>query len=101
VAASGWATWSGLVALLDDDRLDLDALRQLMARVEATLATQAQQVQSAMSGFLIAAGVHVTPLTALALAISTGQARLASVSGAIQKMQNRGAIGKKRKTVKC
>jgi hypothetical protein len=32
---------------------------------------------------------------------SSGQAHLASASDAIQKMQNRGAIGKKRKSVKC
>jgi 3-methyladenine DNA glycosylase AlkD len=112
VASSGWATLSGLVAIKDDSELDLDELVKLLQRVCKTIHTQPNRVRYVMNGFIIAVGSYVPELTELAL--QTGE-EIGTVSvdmrgtackvpfapDYIRKVQKRGAIGKKRKTVKC
>jgi 3-methyladenine DNA glycosylase AlkD len=112
VAAAGWATLGGLVAIKDDADLDLAELKQLLARVQKTIHEQPNRVRYVMNGFVIAVGTYVNALTELALQTATkiGQVsvnmggtacKLPSAPEYIQKVQRRGAIGKKRKTVKC
>ena len=112
VAASGWATLSGLVAIKDDAQLDLAELKQLLQRVQKTIHQQPNRVRHVMNGFVIAVGSYVQGLTDVALQIG---AKIGPVKGDvggtagkvpyapdyIQKVQKRGAIGKKRKTTKC
>ena len=112
VAACGWATLSGLVAIKDDAELDLAELKQLLARVQKTIHHQPNRVRYVMNGFVIAAGSYVKALTDVALqtAAQIGQV-IVDMDGTackvpyapeyIQKVQKRGAIGKKRKTTKC
>ena len=112
VAASGWATLSGLVALTDDSDLDLAELKRLLSRVLKTIHEQPNRVRYAMNGFVIAVGSYVQALTDLALQTAAklgpvtvdmgGTAcKVPSAVEYIQKVQKRGSIGKKRKTVKC
>jgi 3-methyladenine DNA glycosylase AlkD len=112
VAACGWATLSGLVAITDDAELDLAELRQLLQRVRQTIHQQPNRVRHVMNGFVIAVGSYVRELTDLALQTAAqigpvtvdmgGTAcKVPSASEYIQKVQKRGAIGKKRKTTKC
>jgi 3-methyladenine DNA glycosylase AlkD len=112
VAACGWATFSGLVAITDDSELDLAQLQQLLLRVQKTIHQQPNRVRYAMNGLVIAVGSYVQALTEVALQTA---AQLGSVSvdmgdtackvpdaaEYIHKIQKRGAIGKKRKTTKC
>src|SRR3954471_9794070 len=56
IAASGWATWSGLVALGPDDELDLDELVSLLERVEAYIHKAPNRVRYTMNFFVIAVG---------------------------------------------
>jgi 3-methyladenine DNA glycosylase AlkD len=112
VASSGWATLGGLVALKDDDELDLVELQKLLQRVQKTVHQQPNRVRYTMIGFLIAVGSYVAPLTDLALK-TAGQigpvgvdmgdtaCKVPNAIEYIHKVQKRGAIGKKRKTVKC
>ncbi|MEP6636064.1 MAG: DNA alkylation repair protein [Acidobacteriota bacterium] len=112
VASSGWATLSGLVAMRDDAELDLVELKRLLQRVQKTIHQQPNRVRSAMNGFVIAVGSYVKALTELALqtAAKIGPVSI-DVGGTackvpyapdyIQKVQKRGAIGKKRTTMKC
>src|SRR5947209_8044846 len=67
VAASGWATLSGLVAITDDAQLDLAELKQLLQRVQKTIHQQPNRVRHVMNGFVIAVGSYVTALTDVAL----------------------------------
>lgn len=111
-ASAGWATLSGLVALKPDADLDLPALTQLLRRVPETIHTRPNRVRHAMNGFVISVGCYVAPLTALALEIA-GEVGVVSVdmgptackvpsaADYIEKVRRRGAIGKKRKTIKC
>jgi len=112
VAAAGWATLSSLVAITDDTDLDLPELKHLLQRVQKTLHGQPNRVRHVMNGFVIAVGSYVRELTDLALQTATKIGPIAVDMGGtackvpyapeyIQKVQKRGAIGKKRKTAKC
>jgi 3-methyladenine DNA glycosylase AlkD len=112
VAACGWSTLSSLVAIKDDGELDLAELQKLLGRVRDTIHRQPNRVCYTMNGFVIAAGSYVTALTDLALktaaqvgpvTVDVGDTacKVPSAAEAIQKVQKRGAVGKKRKTAKC
>jgi len=112
VAAAGWSTLSSLVAVRDDADLDLAELKQLLGRVEKTIHEQPNRVRSAMNGFVIAVGSYVQSLTDLALQVGEKVGKVTVDMGGtackvpyapeyIQKVQKRGAIGKKRKTARC
>jgi 3-methyladenine DNA glycosylase AlkD len=112
VAACGWATLSGLVAIKDDSELDLAALKRLLQRVEQTIHQQPNRVRYVMNSFVIAVGSYVPVLTDVALqtaaqlgpvTVDMGDTacKVPSAAEYIQKVQKRGAIGKKRKTTKC
>jgi 3-methyladenine DNA glycosylase AlkD len=112
VVSAGWATLSSLVALKDDAELDLLQLKRLLARVAQTIAQAPDFVRYAMNGFIIAVGSYVRPLTELAMKTGETIGRVTANLGDnncqipfapdyIRKVQQRGSIGKKRKTVKC
>lgn len=111
-AAAGWATLSHLVALKPDDQLDLKALRALLGRIVKTIHTSPNRVRYNMNGFIISVGAYVTSLTAEAIATAkkvgvvevdmNGTACKVPDAGAyIKKIEDRGSLGKKKKTVKC
>jgi 3-methyladenine DNA glycosylase AlkD len=112
IAAAGWATLSSLVAIKDDEELDLAELKRLLQRVQKSIHDQPNRVRHAMNGFVIAVGGYVKSLTDLA--VQTGQmmgkvsvnmgdtaCKVPYVPDYIKKIQQRGAIGKKRKSAKC
>jgi 3-methyladenine DNA glycosylase AlkD len=112
VAVAGWATLSSLAALKDDDDLDTAGLKQLLQRVRETIHQQPDSVRLAMNGFVIALGTYVRGLSDLAsqAAVKIGKVSVdmgdtaCKVPDALEYMQKAresGAIGKKRKTVKC
>jgi 3-methyladenine DNA glycosylase AlkD len=112
VATCGWATLSGLVAIKDDSDLDLTELKQLLQRVQKTIHQQPNRVRYVMNGFVISVGSYVKSVTDTALEIAAqigpvsvdmdGTAcKVPDATEYIQKVQKRGAIGKKRKTTKC
>jgi 3-methyladenine DNA glycosylase AlkD len=112
VAAAGWATLSGLVAIKDDAELDLAELKRLLQRVQKTIHQQPDRVRYVMNSFVISVGSYVQSLTDIALATATkigpvsvdvgGTAcKVPSAPEYIRKVRERGSIGKKRKTTKC
>lgn len=112
VATAGWATLSGLVAIEEDAKLDLAELKRLLERVQRTIHQAPDTVRQAMNGFVIAVGCHVAPLTPVALRVAeaigpvtlaTGKTacRVPSTSEAIRKAEQRGLVGRKRRTAKC
>ncbi len=111
-AIAGWSTLSSLVSIRDDEDLDLPELKRLLKRVERTIHQQPDCVRYVMNGFVIAVGSYVKELTALALQAGEkiGQVTVDMGDTAckvpfapdyIRKVQQRGSIGKKRKTAKC
>ena len=112
VASSGWSTLGCLVAITEDANLDLAELKQLLARVQKTIHDQPNRVRYTMNNFVIAVGSYVAGLTELALqtaakvgpvSVNMGDTacKVPDAAAYIHKVQERGAIGKKRKTVKC
>ena len=112
VAVAGWATLSCLVALKDDADLDLTELTALIERVKQSIRTAPDTVKYAMNGFLISVGSYVKALTDLAIQTGEEIGRIEADLGNnsceffhapdhIRKAQARGAIGKKRKTLRC
>jgi 3-methyladenine DNA glycosylase AlkD len=112
VAACGWSILNSLVAIKDDAELDVAELKRLLDRVPKTIHQQPDRVRSAMNKFVIAVGSYVKALTDTALATAArigpvtvdmgGTAcKVPDASESIRKVQKRGAIGKKRKSVKC
>jgi len=111
-ACAGWSTWSSLVGLTPDEDLDLDELRGLLARVEERLHQSPERLRRTMHGFLIAAGGGVAVLTTEALAVAsrldtrrtetpTAACRLPDVAEYLERMRQRGVIGKKRRQARC
>ncbi len=100
------------MALKDDSELDLTELKRLLQRVQKTIHQAPDVVRYAMNSFIIAVGSYVKPLTELAIQfgenigpvtadLGNNRCEVFSAPDYIRKVQKRGAIGKKRKTVKC
>jgi 3-methyladenine DNA glycosylase AlkD len=111
-AACGWSILSGLVSIQDDKELNLAELKQLLLRVQNSIHQQPDRVRYVMNRFVFAVGSYVQGLTKLALEtasrmgpvtvdMSGTACKVPSAAEQIQKVQKRGAIGKKRKTTKC
>ncbi|MDB5137138.1 MAG: 3-methyladenine glycosylase AlkD [Mucilaginibacter sp.] len=112
IAVAGWSTLSNIVSLKPDNELDIPALKELLQKVAQNIHTADNRVRQTMNGFLIAVGTYVTALTdeAIATAKKIGTITVdmngtaCKVPGAIdyiKKAQDKGSIGKKKKTVKC
>lgn len=111
-AAAGWATLSCLVSVRDDAELDLAELKLLLARVRKTIHRQPDLVRYQMNSFVICLGSYVAPLTALAIAegemigpvtadLGNNACEVPFAPDYIEKVRQRGNIGRKRKSAKC
>jgi 3-methyladenine DNA glycosylase AlkD len=112
IAASGWSTLAGLLAIKPDNEVDTEEARSLLERVEQTIHTASNRTRYAMNGFVIAVGGYVPSLTAKAIAAGKKIGIVEVDMGGtfckvpfspdyIQKMKDKGYIGKKRKTIRC
>jgi 3-methyladenine DNA glycosylase AlkD len=112
MASSGWATYSGLLALIPDEKLNKKEITALLKRIAKDIHNAQNRVKQSMNGFVIAVGGYVPELTELA--IETGKAigpvtvdmggtacKTPFAPDYIEKIKKRGSIGKKKKTVKC
>jgi hypothetical protein len=112
IVASGWSTLSGFVSLKQDTELDMPALKSLLARVVKTIPAAKGRARYAMNGFVISLGSYVIALNTEALAaakkigaltidINGTACKVPDATDNILKMKSKGALGKKKKTVKC
>lgn len=112
IAASGWATLSSLVAITNDELLDLERVTNLLARIQGAIHQQPNRVRHTMNGFVIATGSYVKGLTDLAIqtarkigtvSVDMGDTscKVPAAEAYIKKCQDRGVIGKKRKSARC
>jgi 3-methyladenine DNA glycosylase AlkD len=112
IAAAGWATLGGLVAVKDDSELDIPELKRLLQRIQKTIHDQPNWVRYVMNGFVIAVGSYVRALTDLAVQVGEKVGEVTVDMGGtackvpyapdyIDKVRKRGTIGKKRKSAKC
>ena len=112
IASAGWNTLSGVIAMKADDELDIANIKKLLQRIVKEIHTAPNRVKYTMNGFVIGVGGYIKALTKEALEVSKkigavhvdmgGTACLVpSSTDYIKKMEARGNIGKKKKTVKC
>lgn len=112
IAATGWCTLSSYVAITDDANLDMDLLKKLLKKVQAEIHQAPNRVCYCMNAFVIALGSYVSELSTAAL--QAGQAigevtvdvgdtacKVPFAPDYINKVAQRGSLGKKRKTAKC
>ncbi len=112
IATSGWNTLSGVIAMKPDNELDIATIKKLLQRIEKEIHSAPNRVRYSMNNFIITVGGYIKELTREAIEIAkkigdvyvdlSGTA--CKVPGAvdyIKKMEAKGNIGKKKKTVKC
>lgn len=112
IATTGWSTLSSMMATWPDERLDIPGLKNLLRRVEKEIDAAPNRVRYCMNAFVIAAGSFVKDLNIQA--IETGKkighvevdmgetyCKVPFAPAYIQKVQDRGYLGKKKKTAKC
>lgn len=112
VSCAGWATLSCATAVKEDTDLDIAAYSKLLDRIEKEVHSQPDRVPHAMNAFVIAVGTGIKELTDKAMAVANSIGKVQVNMGDtscktppagphIQKVIERGAIGKKRKTARC
>ena len=112
MAASGWSTYAGLVALTPDEKLDLAEIEGLLDDIVKRIHTAQNRVRQTMNQFVIAVGSYVMPLSskAKAAALKMGtvivdmgetECKVPSAMAYIEKVETMGKAGKKRKTIRC
>ena len=110
--ASGWATLASLAAIREDRDLDIKELRILLKRVEQHIHHAPNRVRYVMNNFVISTGGYIKDLTDEAVktakSIGTVQVdvgktacKVPSAQVYIQKMKDKGVIGKKKKMARC
>jgi 3-methyladenine DNA glycosylase AlkD len=112
VAAAGWSSYSGLVSTLPDDQLDLAEIEGLLDTVVKQIGSAPGRVRYTMNTFVICVGGYVKPLSKRAKAVAkqigvvsvemgeTG-CQVPSALDYIAKMEARGKLGVKKKTIRC
>jgi 3-methyladenine DNA glycosylase AlkD len=112
VAAAGWATLGSMVSIKADEDLDLAELKRLLKHVAKNIHQSPDTVRYHMNSFVIAVGCYVKPLTELATEVGekigpvtadlgNNDCQIPFAPDYIRKVQDRGTIGKKRKSAKC
>ena len=112
IAVTGWATFSAIVSVWPDTKIDLSHIRLLLGRIAAEMELSPARVRYAMNGFIICAGSYIASLKdyALEIAVKTAPAgsdakttgcRIPSAADYINKVSDMGRTGKKRRTAKC
>lgn len=112
IAVSGWASYSGLLAVTRDEKLDLAEVEKLLNKVAKEIHGAPNQVRHAMNSFVMHAGMYVKPLSAQArvaaekigeVTVDMGDTacREPLASAYIAKMEAAGKVGIKKKTIRC
>src|SRR5262249_22012252 len=109
---AGWATLVSLASIKDDSQLNIGELKNLLFKVRDTIHEHKNGVCTVMNGFVIGIGSYVKELTDTAVDVGNQIGKVKVDVGPtackipfapeyIEKVRQRGAIGKKRKTAKC
>ncbi len=112
VAACGWCTYSGVLAMAPDEELDHAEIQALLKQVESTIQQAPNRVRYTMNNFVISVGSYVPKLLKKAqesakaigkvdVNVGNTACKVPSASEYIAKIVSMGRVGKKRKTMKC
>jgi len=112
VSVAGWSAYANYLSITPDDELDIDEIRTLLNRVKNHVHEERNRVRYVMNSFVISVGTYVPELTeeAKQVAESIGKVHVDVGNTAckvplaaeyIQKAEDKGRIGRKRKTCIC
>ena len=112
IASAGWNTLSGVIAMKPDNELDIATIKKLLQRIIKEIDSAPNRVRYTMNGFVIGVGSYIKELTkeAIETAKKLGDVyvdmggtacKVPAATDYIKKMEAKGYIGKKKKTVKC
>ena len=112
IASAGWSTLSSCASLRPDEELDIDKYAELLDHVEHNIHKAPNRVRLTMNGFVIAIGSYIPALTTKAVEVGKKIGKVSVDMGGtackvppspdyIQKVIDRGSIGKKRKSARC
>ena len=112
ICSAGWNVIINLMRIKEDEELDFDLLLTLLKEVKNTIHIRKNRVRNSMNSYVIAVGTFVEPL--LEHAIKTAEAigrvevnmgktacNVPLASAYIEKVVEKGFVGKKRKDVRC
>jgi hypothetical protein len=112
IASSGWATYSGLVSITPDEKLDLAEIEGLLSAIPDKIKAAPNRVRYTMNTFVIVVGSYVKPLLKQAKAaawqigeVSVDMGETACnvplATAYIEKAEAMGRVGLKKKTIRC
>jgi len=112
IATAGWATLYWYTAVNEDEKLNLDGYKSLLDRIESRIHDEPNRVRHTMNAFVIAVGGYVAPLTERCLEVARNVGKVSvEMNGTackvpfapdyIQKVVDKGRVGKKRKSARC
>jgi 3-methyladenine DNA glycosylase AlkD len=112
IASAGWATLSNLSMLKPDEELDTDLFSSLLDRATKEVHQAQNRVRYTMNGFVIAVGGSVKSLSLQAVkraksigkvSVNVGETscKVPLATDYIQKIIDKGTLGKKRKSARC
>lgn len=112
IAVSGWSTLTNYASINADENLDIDTYSKLLDRVAKTIHDAPNRVRYVMNGFVIGVGCYIEELSPKAQKIADGLGKVNVEMGGtackvpsapeyIQKVIDKGRLGKKRKVARC
>lgn len=112
VASAGWGTLAYYAAVNEDENLDINAYIKLLETVKDEIHTSKNRVKYTMNGFVTAVGSYIESLTEKSLQIAEQIGKVnVDVGGTackvplahsyLNKIIDKGRVGKKRKTARC
>ncbi|TMI64983.1 MAG: DNA alkylation repair protein [Bacteroidetes bacterium] len=112
IASSGWSALAGVISMKPDNELDIALIKKLMKRIEKEIHKAPNRVKYTMNNFIICTGGYIKELTKEAIAtaqkigtvmvdMGNTACEVPSAANYIKKIEVRGNLGKKKKTVKC
>ncbi|MCM3146384.1 DNA alkylation repair protein [Brevibacillus sp. MER 51] len=111
-ATCGWNTYSNYLSITPDEQLDKEEIKRLLMRVKETIHQEQNRVRYTMNQFVISVGAYVRELhqEALEVAAAIGKVhvdvgqtacKVPLATEYIKKIEERGSVGKKKKTCIC
>jgi 3-methyladenine DNA glycosylase AlkD len=112
IASAGWSTLASYASVTADEQLDIKAYSELLDYVQNTINSEPDRVRYRMNSFVIAIGTYIAELNAKAIEIAkkigivkvnmNGTAcKVPFAPDYIQKVVDKGLVGKKRKMARC
>jgi 3-methyladenine DNA glycosylase AlkD len=112
VASAGWSTYAGIVSMTADDKLDLKEIEKLLTTVAKEIKTAPNRVRFTMNNFVICVACYVEPLSRQAktaarqignVSVDVGDTdcQIPLATAYIEKVESRGRLGQKKKTIRC